>query len=299
MAFVKFGVTLRGVHPREYPGLAAAAEQHGFESVWVPDHIFFPAVIPATFPYTADGTVPVDPRAPIYDPLLVLASIASATSRVRLGTNVYILPLRHPVVTAHSVATLDQLSGGRAILGVGAGWLEDEFTVLSQPFSQRGRRTDECIALIRELWSGDVVERAGGSYPLPSVVSQPKPVQRSAADGGPAVPVLVGGASKAAVRRAARLGDGWMQPADRKGFDDLAAHISNLGALRAEFGRSHLPWEVTSRLGEDEPSARRCAELGVTRVLSAGPPVPSDTITVADYHEWFGRFADEVIAKFP
>src|SRR5579862_3016348 len=171
---MKFGVTLRGVHPREYPGLALAAEEHGFESVWVPDHIFFPAAILATFPYTPTGAVPVDPRAPIYDPRLVLASIASATRRIRLGTNVYILPLRHPVVTAHSVATLDQLSGGRAILGVGAGWLEDEFTVLSQPFAERGRRTEECIELIRELWSSDVVERRDGSYPLADVISQPK-----------------------------------------------------------------------------------------------------------------------------
>jgi probable F420-dependent oxidoreductase len=295
---MKFGVTLRGVHPREYPGLALAAEEHGFESVWVPDHIFFPAAIPATFPYTPTGTVPVDPRAPIYDPLLVLASIAPATRRIRLGTNVYILPLRHPVVTAHSVATLDQLSGGRAILGVGAGWLEDEFTVLSQPFAERGRRTEECIELIRELWSSDVVERRDGSYPLADVISQPKPVQQSAVNGRrPAVPILVGGTSKAAIRRAARLGDGWLQAADNKDFDDLAAHIRDLDVWRAEFGRSHLPWEVTSRLGVDADSARRCQELGVTRAVTAGPSAPSARLTVRDYHDWFGWFADEVIAK--
>jgi probable F420-dependent oxidoreductase len=297
--FMKFGVTLRGLHPREYPALALSAEQHGFESVWVPDHIFFPAAIPPTFPYTTSGVVPVDPWAPIYDPLLVLSAIASATSTVRLGTNVFILPLRHPVVTAHSVATLDQLSGGRVILGVGVGWLENEFTVLSQPFAQRGRRTSECIELIRALWSSDVVSRTDGSYPLPGVVSQPKPVQSSAGTGVPSVPILVGGVSPAAIRRAARLGDGWMQPADHKGLDDLATHIRDLDAARAEFGRSDLPWDVTTRLGTDEESARRCEELGVTRVLAAGPPGPSEGLTVADYHEWFRRFSDEVIAKFP
>lgn len=294
---MKFGVTLRGVHPREYPALAAAAEEYGFESVWVPDHIFFPATIPATFPYTPTGAVPVDPRAPIYDPLLVLASIASATTTILLGTNVYILPLRHPVVIAHSVATLDQLSGGRAMLGVGTGWLEDEFTVLCQPFAERGKRTDECIELIRELWSADIVERSGGSYPLPSVVSQPKPVQRSGLNGrAPTVPILVGGNSKPALRRAARLGDGWLQPADGKDFDDLARHIGELDALRTSYGRSQLPWDVTTRLGTDPDSVRRCAELGVTRVLTAGPPGKSAELTTRAYHEWFARFTDEVIA---
>lgn len=295
---MKYGVTLRGVHPREYPALALAAEQHGFESVWVPDHIFFPAVVPATFPYTPTKVVPVDPATPIYDPLLVLASIATATSTIRLGTNVFILPLRHPVVTAHSVATLDQISGGRAILGVGTGWLEDEFTVLSQPFAERGRRTDECIELIRRLWAHEVVECHDGSYPLPGVVSQPKPVQMPAGgSGGPAVPIVIGGTSKPAIRRAARLGDGWIQPADAKGFDDLARHVRTLDAHRAAFGRSHLPWEVTSRLGVDLDSVRRCEDLGVTRVLTAGPAGPSGQLSVSDYHQWFDRFADEVIAK--
>src|SRR5713101_3584544 len=116
---MKFGLTLGGVHPSEFPDIAQCAEQHGFESVWVPDHVVFPAELPATYPYSAGNVAPVDPNTPIYDAWAVLSAVAVRTSSIRLGTNVYVLPMRHPFDTARSVVTVDHLSGGRVMLGLG------------------------------------------------------------------------------------------------------------------------------------------------------------------------------------
>src|SRR5439155_16166462 len=131
------GMPFFGLSPRWYPEVAAAAEANGFESVWMPEHLVLPAEIPPTYLYTESGYPPITSSTPMYDPWVVLASVASRTSTIRLATNVYILPLRDPFVTARAVVTLDRVSGGRVTLGIGVGRLEEEFVAAGQEFHNR------------------------------------------------------------------------------------------------------------------------------------------------------------------
>ena len=161
---------------------------------------------------------------------MALAAVASATSRIRLGTGVFILTLRHPIATARSVMTLDRVSRGRAILGVGVGWLEEEFAVLGQSFADRGDRADESIDVIRRLFAEDVVEHHGRHFDFEAVRFEPKPVQRP-------VPIEVGGTSGAALRRAGRLGDGWIELGSAD-LDEISARLAVIEDARRQAGRT-------------------------------------------------------------
>src|SRR5436190_900860 len=138
-----------------------AAEAAGFESVWTVEHVCYPDDYQSAYPYSADGKMPAVPSTPIPDPLIWLAYVASATSTLRLATGILILPERNPVVLAKELATLDHLSGGRVELGIGVGWLKEEFEALGIPWERRGARTDEYIAAMRALWASDGASYAG------------------------------------------------------------------------------------------------------------------------------------------
>lgn len=174
--------------------LAAEAERAGFDSLWMGDHVAFPA--------------------PILDPLVVLACYAAHTRRVRLGTCVYLLALRHPTPVAKTVASLDFLAAGRLVFGIGVGGeFPSEFAACQVPVAERGRRTDEAIAVLRGLWRGDGAGHDGRFFRIPPVRLAPLPIQA----GGP--PIWIGGRSDAALRRAARHGDGWVgYMLDAEGF---------------------------------------------------------------------------------
>src|SRR5437870_1395457 len=202
---MKFGMALFGISPRHYAEAARVAEENGFESVWIPEHLVFPADMPSTYPYAESGLPAVNPATALYDPWVVLGYLAHATQSIRLGTEVFILPLRHPIATARSVVTVDRLSGGRVTVGVGVGWLEPEFEVVGQSFSDRGRRTDEIVPLLRRLWTEDTVAHEGEHFGFGPVKFEPKPVQK------PCPPIEIGGTSPPALRRAGRLGDGWIE----------------------------------------------------------------------------------------
>jgi probable F420-dependent oxidoreductase len=291
---MKFGLTLFGLSPRYYPEIAASAEANGFESVWMPEHLVMPAVMPPTYPYTESGYPPIEPTTPLFDPWVVLALIADATSTIRLATNVYVLPLRHPLVTARAVVTLDRVSGGRVTLGVGVGWCQEEFEIAGQDFHNRGQRMDEIMRLLRRMWDRDedIIEHQGQFYDLPPFRFQPKPVQK------PAIPIEVGGCSKPALRRAGRLGDGWVAI----GADDhetLARMIEEVQAHRHEAGRSGLPFEISGGPAHTLDDLRRTAELGVTRVI-VGPRIdpsgPPATLDVKRFVDFCARYADKVIS---
>lgn len=298
---MKFGLSMFGLSPRYYPEIAAAAEANGFESVWIPEHLVLPAQMPSTYPYTNTGLPPIDPATPMYDPWVVLATVAQATSTIRLGTNVYILPLRHPLVTARSVVTLDRVSGGRVTLGIGVGWLEEEFDLVSQDFHDRGRRTDEIMALLRRVWDRDetVIEHHGEFYDLAPFQFQPKPVQRQG------IPIEVGGASPAALRRAGRIGDGWLEISAREA-SVLASMIATIQQHREQAGRLHLPFEFTCGMGRTLDNVKVAQDLGVTR-LALGPAphgnvlddpsLPHARLSVQDFVDFTARYADEVISK--
>ena len=190
---------------------AIQAEELGFDDVWVSEHIIVPK----------DGGYPPSPN--FWDPVLTLAWAAAATSRVRLGTSVLVLPLRHPLPLAKELATLQNLSGGRLILGAGAGWLEAEFEALGVPFKERGRRMDEGIAMMRAVWSQDPVTFESKWIPakIESMRSQPQPLVP--------IPIWIGGSSDAAVKRALRL-DGWH--GSRIAPDKAAAVVKRFRAER-------------------------------------------------------------------
>jgi len=170
--------------------IAQGAEELGFRSVWATDHLLVP-------------TENYRPYGRLLEALTLLSFLATKTKEVRLGTSVLIVPMRNPVEVAKQVATIDVLSGGRALLAVGAGWLEKEFRFLNANFAQRGAFLDESIRLVRALWSQERINFQGKFFNIADGVFEPKPVQ----GGGP--PIWVGGNSRSAMRRAARLGDGW------------------------------------------------------------------------------------------
>ena len=204
---MKVGIGSVGLGPFSVPEamghLAQTAERCGFESVWAPDHSAIPDPHQSKCPYTPDGEIPGGPHAPLCEPITALSYVAALTSKIKLGTGIMILPQRHPFYVAKELATLDLVSKGRAILGIGSGWCSEEFEALGLNFHERGKRTDEAMQALRALWREDPSSFKGTHFNFERIRSFPKPVQK----GG--VPIVVGGHSRAAARRAARFGDGF------------------------------------------------------------------------------------------
>jgi probable F420-dependent oxidoreductase len=217
---MKLGICLphygRPIEPSRLAQLAVRAEEVGLDSVWVTDHVIIPRDVPLIY------------RTDMLDPLAVLPWLAGVTERIGLGTSVIVLPYRSPLPVAKLLASVDVLSGGRLMVGVAVGWVEDEFEALGVPFRERGRRTDEAIQLFQTVWTEEHPEIKTARHTLTGLVASPMPRQK------PRPPILVGGASEAAMRRAARLGDGWhasgMPPAAfRAGALAVANHWRDAG----------------------------------------------------------------------
>ncbi|MDL4771557.1 MULTISPECIES: TIGR03619 family F420-dependent LLM class oxidoreductase [Thermomonosporaceae] len=256
---MKFGVPLGLVHPGIWRELAVDADRLGFESVWLPEHLVFATDLStATYPGTEEPGI--RPGTPLFDAPAYLCALAAVTGRVRLGTAVYLFGLRHPFVAARAFATLDHVSGGRAIAGVGAGWYEGEWLAAGVDFASRGRRLDEAIAVARRLWTEEAVEHHGDHFDFPEVAFEPKPVQSR-------LPIVAGGESRAALRRAARLCDGWISMPQT--LDRVRPRLELLRALREEAGRADEPFEVTVHAyelsGPDEVA--EWERLGVDRLI--------------------------------
>jgi probable F420-dependent oxidoreductase len=242
--------------------LAALAEHAGCESVWVSEHLVWPVAAATRYPYSETGVAPVPENSPLYDPWVLLASAAAATERIRLGTWVYILPLRHHFVTARAVATLDILSGGRVILGAGLGWLREEFDLAGAEFDSRSGRADELAQALRVLWSASPASFAGRHVSFAPVHFEPKPPQ------GDRLPIQFGGESQAALRRAAQVGDGWLGM--QHGIDSARLRVAQLLELRAASPRSGIPFETTVTPGHWPVEAEEVAayrEAGVSRLI--------------------------------
>jgi probable F420-dependent oxidoreductase len=235
---------------------AAALERAGFDSLWVSDHVVLPRTISSPYPFAPDGRATFPTDTPFVDAMIALALAAGVTSRVRLGTAVLVLPQRNPVLVAKQAASIDVVSGGRFELGIGAGWLAEEFDALDAPFERRGARMDEWIALLRACWTGAPPAFAGEFYSLAEdLLCLPAPVHE--------IPLLVGGHSRPALRRAREAG-GWLaqqeadelDPAELAGFD----------------GRIVL--RIVGSLGRPEVIAPRLRELedaGVSEVIVDTP----------------------------
>lgn len=242
--------------------LVQAAEEVGFESIWTVEHTVVPAGYGSAYPYSPSGKMAGgDDAIPLPDPLIWMAYVSAATKRIKLGTAILILPQHNPVVVAKQVATLDHLSGGRILLGIGAGWLKEEFEALGVPFETRGRRTDEYIKVLRELWSAEKPTFQGEFVRFKDAYCRPQPVNKH-------VPIIVGGHSEAAARRAGRLGDGFF-PAR-----GAPAELFDLARRSAEeAGRDPNALEMTASLPEDLAQIPSLIQLGVKRLLVPVSPM--------------------------
>ena len=247
---------------------AQKAEEVGIESLWTVEHVVVPKGYQSEYPYSRDGKMPGTEDLPIPDPLAWLSYVAAVTTRVKLATGILILPQRHPFYVAKMLATIDRLSRGRAILGVGIGWLREEFESLGVPFESRAARTEESIAALRSLWSDGPSEFHGEHFDWGPVESNPKPVQR------PGVPVVIGGHTAASARRAARIGDGYFPGR----ADKLESCLAAMREECARIGRAPEEIEVTSGSLPTADEAMRLRDLGVDRFLVPPPGFDKDSV---------------------
>jgi probable F420-dependent oxidoreductase len=273
---MKFGLRYANAGPFAFPEmlthLAQTAERVGVESIWTVEHVAIPVGYKSTYPYDPSGKIPAPEQMPIPDPLIALAYAAAVTKTLRLATGIVILPQRHPLYVAKEVATLDVLSHGRVIFGIGVGWLAEEFEALGVPFEERAARTAEAVRAIRSLWKDEAEPFHGKFYRWEKLESHPKPVQK------PGVPIVVGGHTELAARRAARYGDGFFP-----GVAEEEKLVWLLDVMRDEcrnLGRDPSTIEVTSgRAVPDADGVKRLQDLGVSRVMVPPPAFDPDGIT--------------------
>lgn len=285
---MKFGLMFANtgayVDGRHAVTLAQAAEEAGFESIWTVEHVVVPAGYQSQYPYDRSGRMQGGEDAPIPDPLVWLTWVAAATERINLATGILILPQRNPVVLAKETATLDHLSGGRLLLGIGVGWLEEEFAALGVPFNGRGRRTDEYVAALRTLWRDEDPSFEGKFVRFTSARMWPKPAR----EGG--VPIVVGGHTEAAARRAGRLGDGFFP--GRTNPERLSQLFGEMRKAAEDAGRDADAIELTAGGALDPEGIKSYADLGVSRII-----VPSFWQNPAAVRDELMRFGDEVISQ--
>jgi probable F420-dependent oxidoreductase len=283
---MKFATFLYQIAGPEMVATARRAEELGFESLWIPDHIVLPVDYRSPYPYATSGRMPAPPETPFHDPLLALAFVAGVTSRIRLATGVLVLPMRNPFAVAKAAASLDVVSGGRLILGVGIGWLREEFEAIGMDYEGRARRTREFIALIKELWTAPAPSYHGRTVSADNVRFAPKPLQQ------PHPPIVLGGDTEPSLRRAAQVGDGWY--GIMTSLDQTADTITRLrGHERA--ARRSRPLEITVNPRFAEPleaaQVRKLAAMGVDRVIVNVSRNPADAL--GELQHWH----DDVIAK--
>jgi probable F420-dependent oxidoreductase len=241
--------------------IARAAEEAGFYGIAIPDHIFYPKDLQSPYLYSSDGSPPYSPDTPWPDPWVAIAAMAAATERIRFTTNIYIAPARDVFTVAKLTSTASVLSGGRVSLGVGPGWCREEFDQTGQDFATRGKRLDEMIEVLRTLWAGGFVEHHGTHFDFDPLRINPVPSEP--------IPIYIGGHSKVALRRTARLGDGWIGVAYTP--DEAEAKLSEVHAALRDAGRDPdgFPTFMGLWAAQEHDLFRRFDGLGLTDALTA------------------------------
>jgi probable F420-dependent oxidoreductase len=271
--------------------VATMLDEAGYDGVICADHLVYPRELRSSYPDSPTQKPPWPPETGWPDTWVLIGAMASVTRRLRFSNAVYVAPARPLVQVAKQVATASVISGGRVSLGVGAGWMREEYELLGQDFETRGKRLNEMIPALRELWRGGWVSWSGEHYQVPEMMIEPHPP-------GP-VPILCGGESGAALRRAARLCDGWVGYA--YAWDDAVGYAQRLHALRREYGRQNEPFEILLALLEP-PSPdvyKRAEDAGITAVMCA-PWMGQQSMPSGDAERFRGpieQFAETIIAK--
>jgi len=259
---MKIGISplnVGGPEVRSLCDTARRAESLGFESVWTFEHVIVPMDYASPYPYSRSGKMPIAPDAHFVDPLIALAQAAAVTTTIKLATGINILPQTNPLLLAKQAASLDFCSNGRLLLGIGAGWLREEFDAMGVPFERRGARMNDYIDAMRKVWSGEVVEHQGEFVQWSGFKSYPLPHGH--------LPLHIGGASKAAMRRAAKRGDGWFVP--NHGLKDLEESLTEFRAVCDQQGRDPSTVEITAmwNAGRHPDVLPAYRDFGVDRVV--------------------------------
>jgi len=292
---MKFSCTFGFVHPDHLVEMAIVAEEAGFDEVTVADHVVHPVEIESKYPYSPDGSRYWDQHTAWPDPWIAIMAMAANTTRLRFGHSVYILAMRDPFSVAKISSTCARLSGNRVSLGIGLGWMKEEYEILGNSFEGRGPRTDEMVTILKKLWTGEVVEHHGKYYDFQGLSVAPG-VEKD-------IPIVVGGISRPAMRRVARLGDAWA-PFGLT-VEQLGVAIAEIRELMVEGGREKDALGVYAACPDatDVDGYRRMEDVGASHVVTKPwafySPVDKVGIgSLADMKDGLKRFGDEVISQF-
>lgn len=295
---MKFCCTLSFVNPEFYLDMARTAESHGWDALVLSDHVVNPDEIEAKYPYNADGSRMWTHETPWPDVWVSTAAMSAVTTKLRFMQSVYVLPMREPFSVAKALGTAALLSNYRVSLGLGLGWMSDEFEILGHPFKGRGKRTDEMIEAMKLLWTGELVEYHGKHIDFPPLAMAP------AMKGD--IPIVVGGISEPAMRRVAKYGDGWA-PAYLT-VDQTVAGIAKIKQLaKDEFGRGDVDLQCYTACIDafDLDGFKRMRDAGISHLMTTpwlfGGEVDYEKMVAGypleTYQDGLKRFADQVIAK--
>ena len=286
---MKFWQMITWAETEQYKEIAKIAEDLGFYGVMNADHALFPKELKAPYPYSDDGKPPMASDSEYPDPWVTIAQMAAVTTTLKFSTSVYILPLRNPIEVAKACGTLALMSDDRFILSTGVGWMKEEFDIYGVDFKTRGKRYDECLEVLHQIWAGGWNEYHGQFIDYDSMQICPAPKQQ--------VPIYLGGSSDIALRRTARVADGWVGNGNHP--DEVPAILQKLKDWRFEYDREHLPFETIIGLytSPNVETYKRLGKLG----MSAGVSYPFSfslgwKSTIQDKRKVMENFSQEIIS---
>ncbi len=287
---MKFWQMLTWMEPDQMMEVARFAEEVGFTGAMLGDHGVFPLAVKAPYPYSADGKPPMAPDSFYPDCWVSIAAMAAVTTRLRFSVSVYVLPLRNPFEVARATGSLAIFSNNRFVLGIGAGWMKDEFDIYGVDFHTRGKRMDEMVTVLRKFWDGGIAEHHGEFFDFDPLQISPAPAQT--------VPIFVGGSNPAALKRAA-IAEGWVGAGNSPG--EVPALMEELTRLRRAAGREHLPFETV--VGLTSPPDLATFQRLETSGMTSGVNYPfkfalGERSTLDQKKRNMEQFAETIIRKF-
>jgi probable F420-dependent oxidoreductase len=270
--------------------IAPVADKTGWHAISFSDHVVHPQAITTPYPYTKDGSRRWQAYTDWPDPWVMIGALSTITTRLRFTNNIFVLPMRNPFLVAKSISTAAIVSNNRVTAAIGVGWSKDEFNLMQQDFHTRGKRTDEMVEIMRLLWSGEMVEYQGQHYQFDLMEMNPAPTEY--------IPIWVGGISDAAMKRAARIADGWVT--DLQSSEEIITCIKKISAYRKEYGRETEPFEIMATPSDAYTidGYRKLEDAGVTHILTQPWPFyHGETDAIEKKIDGVERYAEDIILK--